>query len=177
MKYTQIVQLLEQFANKHKDVQRFKADTLDRLPDFEMESEAFPIIYAVPTIPYSGVNSTSGYKYKRYTFDIHCLVPRIDTDDTDLDNVILLNQTTANINQTSQILFDLYEAVDALFEIEMPFDVTLTPVNNYANSKLQGVRGTFTFEVDSEDTECNIPLECPLKINPFIPCATDGGEI
>ena len=154
--YINIVEMIKQFSDKHMDVKRFKSGTLDQFPDFGDEDESYPIIYSV--FKNHNINNyDSGYKSITYTFDIYCLVPRIDVIPSE-SNDILLNQNNNNFNQTSIILNELYYSLDDIYEFSD--QIYLYPVHNYLNGLCEGMYGTFTFEV--EYNICNIPLSGPM---------------
>lgn len=164
MNYTNIIQLFEQFADKHLMVQRFKSDSYDKLSDFSNESESFPILYVIPQLS-TPVKTVNGYNLIRSTFQVYCLVPRIDLIPTE-DDVILLNQTNNNINICTKIITDLYYSLDRLDEIDIVGDVNVTVANNVGTDYLQGVQGLFTFELPNTDI-CELPMMSDLVIFDF----------
>lgn len=103
MTYKELIEKFELFANSHVDISRFKCDTLDRMDNFSNESERFPLFYIAPINSVQNFYNTN-YKSISYSFRAFFLVPRIDLENTKLDNNINLNQTTTNLNQCEMIM-------------------------------------------------------------------------
>lgn len=167
MNYVNIITLLDNFSNIHIDVKRFKSDTLDKLSDTSNMSESFPLLYAVP-INQKVSKNVNQYKSNEFIFDIYCLVPKIYLE-TEEDDVVLLNQTNNNLNQTQKILSDLYYYFEDTEGLEFLQDVNLTPVNNYTSDVLQGWYGRFYFSTDVEECEIENAVdvnngELPIRI-------------
>ena len=148
MTYKEIIEDFESFANNHPDVAKFKSDTLDRMDDFSNSNEVFPMLYIAP-ISSNPLFYDSGYKATNYSFRVFSLVPRIDLEEVEKDNILNLNQTTTNLNQCAMILqhFRLY--LDNKYD-DVVFN--LQPLNEFSIDRLQGWSADFSFEV--ANTEC-----------------------
>lgn len=156
MNIKSIVRLIDNFANQHINVKRFKFDTLDRMPDFTGYNEAYPVLYAVLT----NLNkyNTNSYNYIVYTLNIYCVVPRYDVIPKE-DNIIDLNQTLNNTDITSHILNDLINYLDDQDDNNIFVESgVMLPINNYTNTDVQGLMMTFNIEVSDFSNFCEIPF-------------------
>jgi hypothetical protein len=150
--YIQLVTFINDFAEQHIGVHRFKAEASEQLPNFSNEGEAFPILFMTPLATQFQSNVDS------FTVRIYCLD--------------LIQADRANINQiwsdTNLILNDLKkwftEGNNQTWEIVG--DPIATPINNALLDKVGGFVMDMTFLVP---TYCSDMI--PFSGSPFV-----GGE-
>jgi hypothetical protein len=145
--YIVILQTAETFANNHLEIKRFASDFLEQLGNWATQSEAYPILFAVPG-PVT-VNANEFSQLANYTITFYAL------------DVIQKDRSNINVclNSTSQILLDLhkYYHQTEILDIDIIQASSLTPVNNYILDYVTGWSMTITFEVDTHSV-CNVPI-------------------
>ncbi len=141
------LQLIESFASAHIQIRRFKADFLEQLGNFGTETEAYPILYAVPQA--ATFQNSLDTQLNRFTITFYSL-DVIQKDRANINNVL---------NNTSLILNDLFKYFKEsdIPGIETIENSGLTPVNNYLLDYVAGWRMNLTFEVETY-SYCEIPF-------------------
>jgi hypothetical protein len=149
MTYLQLINAINAFATKHKEIKRFASDFLEQFGNYSTEGNSFPILYAVP-------DSTS------FSVDLYT-----DLNDFTLTfySVDLIQEDRANINTilntTNLILNDLHKFFrDDLDDLGVDI-LTVSnaiPVNNYLMDNVAGWSMTVTFQLETYST-CDIPLD------------------
>lgn len=154
MNYINIINMFKNFAISHPGIRRFRSDTQDMISNFVIENESFPVMYV--TYLNSTTNSNDNYyKYRNWTFNVYILVPKIDLETSENDD-ILLNVTNNNINDTLRIIDDLFFKLQDEESID---NVTISHsyVNNYTSSVTSGIGATLSFDTEYID-DCYIPI-------------------
>jgi len=151
MNYINVLQIIEDFANQHPGVKRFKSDTLDRIEDFTNHDEDFPLLYAVLNNVMK-IKTLAEYNADVYSFNVYCLTARIDIN-LERDNKLVLNQTNRNLSLTYSILCDLIDYLDNQDDNDVYIDYSLisNPVNNITKDRLQGVYITIQIQVTGDN--------------------------
>lgn len=153
--YIFILQTAETFANNHLEIQRFASDFLEQLGNFATETEAYPILYAVPgpvSVEANDFSQLASYSFTFYALDV------IQKDRSNINTIL---------NSTSQILIDLhkYYMQQNIAEIDIIISSGLQPVNNYLLDYVAGWSMDISFEVDTHNF-CDIPINPPLIPQP-----------
>lgn len=147
--YSQLVSIIQNFATNHMQVQRFKAEFSDNLPNFGNEGNSYPILFMAP-VGSEFLSNTDNYTVRFACFD-------------------LINQDRSNINtilsDTNLILNDLKkwftEGDNYIWQIIG--DPSATPLNNQLLDITAGWEMQVTFNVDSYCVD-----EIPFSGSPYI---------
>jgi hypothetical protein len=67
--YKQLIATIDDFANQHMQIQRFKAEFQEQLPNFSNTSEAFPILFMTP-VGTQFLTNIDRYTVRFYCFDL-----------------------------------------------------------------------------------------------------------
>lgn len=151
MNYINVLQIIEDFANQHPGVKRFKSDTLDRIEDFTNNGEDFPLLYAVLNNVMK-IKTLAEYNADVYSFNVYALTARIDIE-LQRDNKTILNQTNRNLSLTYGILSDMVDYLDAqdINDVYIDYSLISNPVNNITKDRLQGVYITIQIQVTKDN--------------------------
>lgn len=140
-----LIDEIEKFSNLHKQIQRFKFEFEEQLPNFATSGDSFPILFVTPI-----------YLTQNGALNIHTLrVYVLNRLDRDRSNVL------DSTNDTSLIITDLakwWREGNLKTDILLVNEPFATPVNNSQLDYLQGYYADFEFEVPTY-SRCDIPLK------------------
>lgn len=143
--YIGLVNYIENFAQNHLQIRRFKAEFDEQLPNFATETEAYPILFMSPV---SNVYSQNDDRFivKFYCFDV------IQKDRSNINNIY---------SDTSLILNDLKKFIqdgdNYLFNVDS-VESNAIPINNALLDYVAGVQMELIIQVDTY-SYCEIPLD------------------
>lgn len=143
--YIGLVNYIENFAQNHLQIRRFKAEFDEQLPNFATETEAYPILFMSPV---SNVYSQNDDRFivKFYCFDV------IQKDRSNINTIY---------SDTSLILNDLKKFIqdgdNYLFNVDS-VEATAIPINNALLDYVAGVQMELIIQVDTY-SYCEIPLD------------------
>lgn len=141
--YNQIIQYLEEFADKHIDVMRFEEEDEDQMSSITSMDEKFPMMFVTPT------GSSFGYDMNDYSLRIYCY-DRLTKDRSNSTNIR---------SKTNQILNDL--DVWLRKEPTLPFEISdVTDAQPFSSELMAGVSGWYIdVLIDSPSfSVCEIPF-------------------
>lgn len=154
--YIQLVNTIDDFAQNHMQIQRFKAEFTEQLPNFATQSEAYPILYMSP-IGTQFLSNVDTFDVRFYAFDI------IQKDRENINTIL---------SDTNLILNDLKkwftEGDNFIFDIVG--DPSATPLNNALLDYAAGWQMDVRFNVPSYCVD-----EIPFSGSPQIP--VDGIDV
>lgn len=165
--YTTIKNALEQFAENHLSVRRFKTSFFEQIDNFSSSDNTFPILYAIPS------DVTFDQYVNRYFFRIYC----VDILQKDRSN------ESAILNDTLLVLRDLYNwlkiADNGLNTLSTSRAI---PVNNFLVDYTAGWYIDIEVEGTAESNDCSIPFSSNFILtgytcdysyaNQFLTCET-----
>lgn len=166
--YNTIVDNLNQFAQNHLSLKRFKCSFFEQFDNFSDSDNVFPILYAVPNDVSFDNNIDS------FSFRIYC----VDILQKDRSN------ESAILNETLLILRDLTNWLRDSNNNELNILNTprANPVNNFLTTFTTGWYMDVEIEAEVLTTECSIPfssnfvvpgITCDSSyINPYLTCET-----
>lgn len=141
--YSTIINALNQFADNHLSVKRFKTSFFDQFNTFSSNDNTFPILYAVP-------NDVSMDEYiDRYSIRIYC----VDILQKDRSN------EAAILNDTLWVLRDLRNWLNISDNnLNILNNPRAIPVNNFLTEFTVGWYLDFEIEANAESNDCSIPF-------------------
>jgi hypothetical protein len=148
--YKQLIKFVDDFASQHQQIQRFRAEFEEQMPNFATENEAYPILFMAP------VGSQFFFNQDTYTVRFYCFD--------------IIQKDRANINyilsDTNLILNDLKKWFQegSNYTFDILGDPTATPINNALLDYAAGWQMDITFNVDTYCVD-----EIPFKDSPLIP--------
>jgi hypothetical protein len=148
--YKQLIKFVDDFASQHQQIQRFRAEFEEQMPNFATENEAYPILFMAP------VGSQFFFNQDTYTVRFYCFD--------------IIQKDRANINyilsDTNLILNDLKKWFQdgTNYTFDILGDPTATPINNALLDYAAGWQMDITFNVDTYCVD-----EIPFKDSPLIP--------
>lgn len=166
--YKQLIYLVEDFARQHLQIQKFKAEFEEQLPNFATTDEAYPILFMSPVgSVYSNLNQ---FNVRFYVFDI------IQKDRANINTIL---------SDTSLILNDLklWFTDGDNYNLELIGDPIARPLNNYLMDYAAGWTMDVTFRVGNYCVEA-IPFEtsplvdingCDVTYSRYLTCETVTG--
>lgn len=150
--YNSIIDKLNQFANAHLSLKRFKVSFFDQMDPFTSDDNTFPILYVVPN-EVSFQDNIDVISFRVYCVDIL-------QKDRSNEQVIL--------NETLLILRDL---TNWLRESNNDLNILNTPraipVNNFGSDFTTGWFTDFEIEAATETTDCSIPFSSGFQLTGF----------
>lgn len=147
--YIQLVNFIDDFATNHQQIQRFKAEFTEQLPNFATINEAYPILFMAP-IGTQFLTNVDNFSVRFYCFDII---------QKDRDNINLI------ISDTNTILNDLKKwfTEGDNYNWQIIGDPQATPLNNQLLDYAAGWTMDVTFNVSSYCVD-----EIPFSGSPLI---------
>lgn len=158
---------LEQFAENHLSVRRFKTSFFEQIDNFSSSDNTFPILYAIPS------DVTFDQYVNRYFFRVYC----VDVLQKDRSN------ESAILNDTLLILRDLYNWLKISDNgLNTLSTSRAIPVNNFLVDYTTGWYIDIEVEATAESNDCSIPFSenfiltgytCDYTyVNQFLTCET-----
>ena len=147
--YIKLIQFVDDFASQHEQIQRFKAEFDEQMPNFATETEAYPILFMSPVSSVFAMNEDT-YTVTFYCFDI------IQKDRANINTIV---------SDTNLILNDLkkYFKDGDNYTFDIIGDPIAVPLNNALLDYAGGWQMTVTFSVDTY-SYCEIPFaDSPLN--------------
>lgn len=143
--YIGLVNYIENFAQNHLQIRRFKAEFDEQLPNFATETEAYPILFMSPSSNVYAQNDDR-FVVNFYCFDV------IQKDRSNINTIysdcsLILNDLKKFIQDGDNYLFN----VDSI-------EATATPINNALLDYVAGVQMQLIIQVDTY-SYCEIPLD------------------
>lgn len=165
--YTTIKNALEQFAENHLSVRRFKTSFFEQIDNFSSSDNTFPILYAIPS------DVTFDQYVNRYFFRIYC----VDILQKDRSN------ESAILNDTLLVLRDLYNWLKISDNgLNTLSTSRAIPVNNFLVDFTAGWYIDIEVEGQAESNDCSIPFSSNFILtgytcdysyaNQFLTCET-----
>lgn len=148
--YKQLIKFVDDFAYQHQQIQRFRAEFEEQMPNFATENEAYPILFMSP-IGSQFKDNEDTYTVRFYCFDI------IQKDRANIN--FILSDTNLILNDLKKWFKD-----GDNYTLDILNDPTATPINNALLDYVAGWQMDITFNVD---TYCF--NEIPFKESPLIP--------
>lgn len=147
--YLKLIQFVDDFASQHEQIQRFKAEFDEQIPNFATETEAYPILFMSP------VNSVFAQNEDSYTVTFYCFdiiqKDRKNINYITSDTNLILNDLKKYIQDGDNYTFDIIGTANAI------------PINNALLDYVAGWQMTLTINVDTY-SYCEIPFaESPLN--------------
>lgn len=147
--YNTLTNAIEQFANAHKVIKRFKISFLEQFGNFSTADNLFPILFAIPTDVVM-LNYVDHFSLRMYCVDI------LQKDRS--------NEKTI-INNTQLVLRDFKNWIEleeshGLSVINNPVAV---PVNNYLMEDAVGWYMDMTIELAPMTSDCAIPFQTDFQ--------------
>jgi hypothetical protein len=141
--YSTIINSLNQFADNHLSVRRFKTSFFDQFNSFSSDDNTFPILYAIP-------NDVSMDEYiDRYSFRIYC----VDILQKDRSNEATI------LNDTLWVLRDLSNWLRVSDnQLNILNNPRAIPVNSFLTEFTVGWYIDFEIEANGESNDCSIPF-------------------
>ena len=150
--YNSIIDKLNQFANAHLSLKRFKVSFFDQMDPFTSDDNTFPILYVVPN-EVSFQDNIDVISFRVYCVDIL-------QKDRSNEQVIL--------NETLLILRDLTNWLrDADNDLNILNTPRAIPVNNFGGDFTTGWFTDFEIEASTETTDCSIPFSSGFQLTGF----------
>lgn len=150
--YNGVLNILQEFADKHYDIRRFIAEDEDQMSEMTSKNDAFPIMFVAPEV--------NTFDYQSNTFSMKVFV--YDRLLKDRSNVTDLR------SKTNQILNDL--DVWLRKEADLPFEITsISTAYSFSSELMTDVTGwNFSITIDIPSYEvCSIPFISPPIISGF----------
>jgi hypothetical protein len=141
--YITIINALNQFADNHLSVQRFKTSFFEQIDNFSSADNTFPILYAVPS------DVTFDQYVDRLFFRVYC----VDILQKDRSN------ESAILNDTLLTLRDLYNWLKIADNgLNVLSTARAIPVNNFLVDYTAGWYIDIEIEGQAESNDCSIPF-------------------
>lgn len=150
--YNGILNILQEFADKHLDIRRFIAEDEDQMSEMTSKNDAFPIMFVAPD------SNLFDYQSNELTFKIF-VYDRLLKDRSNVNDLR---------SKTNQILNDL--DVWLRKEPELPFEVTTISTSlTFSSELMTDVTGWyFLVTIDNPSYEvCHIPFSSKPIISGF----------
>lgn len=141
--YISLLDKIEVFCNAHLQIQKYKGEFREQMPNFSTMDEKYPLVFVAP------LSSTSMREVHQHTLEVYC--------------VDIIQKDRANINtivsDCELILRDLiiyFREGDDL-SIDIIGDPSISFLNNFDLDYVAGVVATITFESNGYE-DCEIPI-------------------
>lgn len=154
--YIKLIQIVDDFAQNHMQIQRFTAEFEEQLPNFATQSEAYPILFMSP-VGTQFLSNIDTYTVRFYCYDV------IQKDRANINNI--LSDTNLILNDLKKWFIDGQN-----FEFMIQGEPSATPINNALLDYVAGWQMDVTFNVASYCVD-----EIPFSGSPLI--TTDGIDV
>ena len=142
--YISLLDKIEVFCNAHLQIQKYKGEFREQMPNFSTMNEKYPLVFVSP------LSDTETLETNQFTLEIYC-VDIIQKDRVNINTIL---------SDCHLILKDLYlyfkDGDD--WTIDVIGEPSITPVNNLDLDYVAGWVMSITFEVEGYSV-CAIPIE------------------
>ena len=142
--FNQVVDALNQFANAHLTVKRFKTSFFEQIDNFATAENSFPILYAVPG------DVTFEDNVDVMSFRVYC----VDILQKDRSN------EQSILNETLLVLRDLINWIreTSTLDLNTVGIPRAVPINNFLTEFTVGFYVDLAVETSPETNDCSIPF-------------------
>ncbi len=165
--YNTIINTLNQFANAHLSLKRFKVSFFDQMDPFTSSDNSFPILYVIPN-DVSFQENIDVISFRVYCVDL--LQKDRSNEQTVLNQTLLIQRDLTNWLRQSDNDLNILNNPRAI------------PINNFGTDFTVGWYVDFEIEATPETTDCSIPFSSNFQltgitcsdtyINQYLTCDT-----